>query len=217
MKPVLFDEDMLSNYLKEHTIPNFRGKQILHELYKNQNIARDEMTTLSKALKTQLQEDFTILPLEVETIVEGHETTKIAFKTANGSIMEAVLMYHWQPEKHAKDNKPKLNRITLCISSQVGCAMDCVFCVTGKLGFKKNLTWQEMVGQVLYANNYIKKRFGKKEDGTVRAVRNIVFMGMGEPLLNYDAMKKAIQVFLQQDRFSLSKRHITISTCGIVP
>ncbi len=217
IKPVLFDDEALVSYLKEQKIPAFRGKQILYEIYKNQNIDFEEMTTLSKDLRSQLADDFDTIPLEVEQIVEGPDTTKIAFKTKNGSVMESVLMYHWQPAKHAKDNKPKLNRITLCISSQVGCAMDCIFCVTGKLGFKKNLTWQEMIGQVLYANSYIKQRFGKKEDGTLWSVRNIVFMGMGEPLLNYEKMKKAIQVMLQQDRLSLSKRHVTISTCGIVP
>ncbi len=216
-KPMLFDDEALGLYLKEQKIPAFRGKQILYEVYKNQNIDFDEMTTLSKDLRSQLADDFDVIPLEVEQIVEGPDTTKIAFKTATGSVMESVLMYHWQPAKHAKDNKPKLNRITLCISSQVGCAMDCIFCVTGKLGFKKNLTWQEMVGQVLYANSYIKQRFWKKEDGTLWSVRNVVFMGMGEPLLNYEEMKKTIQVMLQQDRLSLSKRHITISTCGIVP
>ncbi len=217
VKPIVFDEEILYTYLKENNIPSFRGKQILYEIYKNQCIHREEMTTLSKELKKDLHTHFTILPLEVKTIVEGHDTTKIAFKTSNWSIMEAVLMYHWQPAKHAKNNQPKLNRITLCISSQVGCAMDCVFCVTGKLGFKKNLTRGEIIGQILYANNYVKQKFWKKEDGTLWSIRNVVFMGMGEPLLNYENMKKAIKIMLQQDRLSLSKRHITISTCGIIP
>ena len=100
----------------------------------------------------------------------------------------------------------------MCISSQVGCPVNCLFCVTGKLGFTRNLERDEIISQVLYANNYIKKKFGKKDDGTLNAVRNVVFMGMGEPLLNYDNVKHAIQVMLQQDRLSLSKRHITIST-----
>ena len=71
-------------------------------------------------------------------------------------------MYHWQNEKYVKGNQPKLNRITLCISSQVGCAMKCIFCVTGKLGFKKDLTREEIISQILFANAYVKKRFGKK-------------------------------------------------------
>lgn len=95
--------------------------------------------------------------------------------------------------------------------------MNCLFCVTGKMGIIRNLTREEMVSQVLYANNYIKKRFGKKEDGTLHSVRNVVFMGMGEPLLNYDNVKKSVELMLSQQGLSLSRRHITISTCGIIP
>ncbi len=85
------------------------------------------------------------------------------------------------------------------------------------MGIIRNLTREEMVSQVLYANNYIKKRFGKKEDGTLHSVRNVVFMGMGEPLLNYDNVKKSVELMLSQQGLSLSRRHITISTCGIIP
>ena len=95
--------------------------------------------------------------------------------------------------------------------------MNCLFCVTGKLGFTRNLTREEIISQVLYANWYVKQRFGKKEDGTNRGIRNVVFMGMGEPLLNYDEMLKSIEVMLAQDRLSLGRRHITISTSGIIP
>jgi 23S rRNA (adenine2503-C2)-methyltransferase len=109
-------------------------------------------------------------------------------------------MYHWKDEKYLQNNEPKLNRITLCVSSQIGCPVNCLFCVTGKLGLSRNLTWDEIVSQVLIANSYIKEKFGKKPDGTLYAVRNVVFMGMGEPLLNYDAMKKSIEILLQQDR-----------------
>ncbi|MDR3169370.1 MAG: radical SAM protein [Candidatus Peribacteria bacterium] len=98
------------------------------------------------------------------------------------------------------------------MSSQVGCPVNCLFCVTGKLGFTRNLTRDEIISQILYANRYIRQRFGKKDDGTLRAVRNVVFMGMGEPLLNYDHVRSAIQMMLAQDRLSLGKRHVTIST-----
>ena len=140
-------------------------------------------------------------------------------------MIEAVIIYHRQDEKYNKNDdtgKPsagkKLNRITLCISSQVGCPMGCLFCVTGKLGFKRNLTRDEMISQIFYANNYIKNKFGKQDDGTLYGVRNVVFMGMGEPLLNYENVKKAIEIMLRQEAgFSLSRRHITISTAGIIP
>jgi len=91
-------------------------------------------------------------------------------------MIEAVILYHRQSPKYVKNNTPKLNRITLCISSQVGCPMGCLFCVTGKLGFKRNLTRDEMISQVLFANNYVKQKFGKQEDGTLYSVRNVVFM-----------------------------------------
>lgn len=176
------------------------------------------MTTLSKELREDLDKEFSVMTLTVDKMIEGKDTTKIAFKTHDGQIIEAVIMYHRQHEKYNKNNQEKLNRITLCISSQVGCAMNCIFCVTGKLGFKKNLTWDEMISQILFANNYIKQKLGKQEDGNLHCVRNVVFMGMGEPLLNYDNVKKSIEIMLRQEAgFSLSKRHVTISTCGIVP
>jgi len=96
--------------------------------------------------------------------------------------------------------------------------MNCGFCVTGKLGFKRDLTREEIVSQILYANTRIRNKFWKKEDGTLRATRNVVFMGMGEPLLNYQNLKKSIEFMLAQEKWlSLSRRHITISTCWIIP
>ena len=216
-KPALFNEGKLNDWAKEHKLQPFKVKQIFFEMYKNQNIERDAMTTLSKDLKSELQKDFVPLAIELVETVEAEDTTKFAFKTKDWNLIEAILMYHWQNEKYVKGNQPKLNRITLCISSQVGCAMKCIFCVTGKLWFKKDLTREEIISQILFANAYVKKRFGKKEDGTNHAVRNVVFMGMGEPLLNYDNMRKSLEIMLAQDRLSLSRRHITISTCGIIP
>ena len=216
-KPAIFNEGKLTEWAKEHKLQPFKVKQIFFEMYKNQNIERDAMTTLSKDLKSELQKDFVPLAIELVETVEAEDTTKFAFKTKDWNLIEAILMYHWQNEKYVKGNQPKLNRITLCISSQVGCAMKCIFCVTGKLWFKKDLTREEIISQILFANAYVKKRFGKKEDGTNHAVRNVVFMGMGEPLLNYDNMRKSLEIMLAQDRLSLSRRHITISTCGIIP
>ncbi len=217
MKQVLFDDQAIANYAKEKRIQPFKVKQIFYEIYKNQNIEFDDMTTLSKEMRAELAEKFVPISLEVDKIKEDKQTTKIWFKTHDGHLIESVIIYHRQPAKHVKNDKPKINRITLCISSQIGCPVNCLFCVTGKLGFTRNLTRDEIISQVLYANNYIKKKFGKKDDNTLHAVRNVVFMGMGEPLLNYDNMKHSIQVMLQQDRLSLSKRHITISTAGIIP
>ncbi|MDR2416491.1 MAG: radical SAM protein [Candidatus Peribacteria bacterium] len=222
---VLFDTSALQSRAKAHQLPSFKVKQIFFELFKNQHIHWEEMTTLSKDLKADLAETFVPLSLSVVETVSTDTTTKFAFQTHDGHLIEAILMLHRQDEKYAQHakNHPhcvagrKLNRITLCISSQVGCPVNCLFCVTGKLGFTRNLTRDEIISQILYANWWIKKQFGKKEDGSLRAVRNVVFMGMGEPLLNYEQVVKSIEIMLAQDRLSLGRRHITISTAGIVP
>ena len=216
-KPTLFNEWELTKWAKERKLQPFKLKQIFFELYKNQNTERDTLTTLSKDLRNDLKQDFDLLAIEVIDTVEAEDTTKFAFKTRDGHVIEAILMYHRQNEKYVKDNEPKLNRITLCISSQVGCAMNCLFCVTWKLWFKRDLTWEEIISQILYANTYIKKRFWKKEDWTNYGIRNVVFMWMGEPLLNYENLRKSLEIMLQQDRLSLWRRHITISTCWIIP
>ena len=214
---VLFDEWKLNEWAKERRIPQFKVKQIFFELFKNQRIERDEMTTLSNQLKDELKSDFSILSLKCIETVEAETTTKFWFQTEDGHMVESIIMYHWQDEKYIKNWKRKLNRITLCISSQIGCPVNCLFCVTWKLWFTRNLRWDEIISQILYANAYIFKHFGKKEDWTHRWVRNVVFMWMGEPLLNYDEVKKSVEIMLQQDRFSLWRRHVTISTAWIIP
>lgn len=176
------------------------------------------MTTLSKDLREDLDKEFSVVTLKVDKVLEDESTTKIWFQTHDGFMIEAVIIYHRQDEKYNKNDEKKLNRITLCISSQVGCPMGCLFCVTGKLGFKRNLTRDEMVSQIFYANNYIKQKFGKQDDGNLYCVRNVVFMWMGEPLLNYENVKKSIEIMLRQEAgFSLSRRHVTISTSWIIP
>ena len=210
-KEVLFDDEILEQYAKDKKLQPFKLKQIFYELYKNHNIELNDMTTLSKDLREDLSDKFDVINLKVDQILEDKQTSKFSFKTFDGYAIEAVLMYHWS--KHVEW---KLNRITLCLSSQIWCPMWCTFCVTGKMWLTRNLTWQEMISQALYVNKYIKDKFGKKEDGTSWAVRNVVFMWMGEPLLNYDNVKKTIEILLQRDRFSLSRRHVTISTVWVV-
>ncbi len=189
----------------------------MHEVYKNQNINYDDMTTLPKDLRESLKLTFDVLPLQLNSVIESDDTTKFSFKTQDGHIIETVIMYHRKKEQHLKDGKPKLNRLTLCVSSQIWCAVNCIFCVTWKLWFTRDLWHDEIVAQVLYANNYIKEKFNKKEDWTLHSIRNVVFMWMWEPLLNYEEVKKSILIMLEQQRFSLSRRHITISTSWILP
>ncbi|MFA6256134.1 MAG: 23S rRNA (adenine(2503)-C(2))-methyltransferase RlmN [Candidatus Absconditabacterales bacterium] len=231
IKTSILDATKLQSFTKAHKLQPFRVKQIYQEIFKNQNINFADMTTLSKDLREDLDKEFSVVTLKVDKILEDETSTKIGFQTHDGFMIEAVILYHRHKEVEGrkyneKGNIPpstshlprELSRITLCVSSQVGCPMGCLFCVTGKLGFKRNLTRDEMISQIFYANNYIKNKFGKQEDGSLYGVRNVVFMGMGEPLLNYENVKKAIEIMLRQEAgFSLSRRHITISTAGIIP
>lgn len=185
------------------------------------------MTTLSKDLRDNLSKEFEIIPFTLKEMHEGTDTTKFLFSLPDGNVIESVVMFHFHEiiewsEEYKKgfttlvDGK-KLNRLTVCISSQVWCSVGCIFCVTGKLGLMKNLDDTTIFAQVLYVNNYLKTKFGKREDGTWHSIRNVVFMGMGEPLLNYDNVKSSIETMLDRQKLSLSKRHITVSTSGIIP
>lgn len=227
MKASIFDSEKLEERRKELKVQPFRLKQIFHEIFKNSVLDFQEMTALSKELRDSLSEHFTIVPFELQEMQESEDTTKFLFKLPDGNVIESVIMFHYHEiiedsEEYKKgfttlvDGK-KLNRLTLCISSQVGCSVGCIFCVTGKLGLLKNLDVQTIIGQVLYANAYLKKKLGKREDNSRYSIRNIVFMGMGEPLLNYDNVKKTVHYLLDQNGFSLSRRHVTISTSGIIP
>ena len=227
MKASIFDKEKLEERRVQHKLQPFRLKQIFHEIFKNSVIDFQEMTTLSKELRDSLSENFTIVPFELQEMQESEDTTKFLFKLPDGNVIESVIMFHYHEiiedsEEYKQgfttlvDGK-KLNRLTLCISSQVGCSVGCIFCVTGKLGLLKNLDVQTIIGQVLYANAYLKKKLGKKEDNSRYMIRNIVYMGMGEPLLNYDNVKGSVHYLLDQNGFSLSRRHVTISTSGIIP
>lgn len=227
MKSSIFDQEKLEERRKEHKLQPFRIKQIYHEIFKNAVIDFHEMTTLSKELRDSLDAQFSIVPFTLKEQQESPDTTKFLFELPDGNVIESVIMFHYHEiiedsEEYKQgfttlvDGK-KLNRLTLCVSSQVGCSVGCIFCVTGKLGLLKNLDVQTIIGQVLYANNYLKKKLGKREDNTRYAIRNIVFMGMGEPLLNYENVKWAVHYILDQSGFSLSRRHVTISTSGIIP
>ncbi len=223
----IFNEAALEEFRKAQGLQPFRIKQIFHEIFKNSILDFQEMTTLSKDLRDALTKEFTIIPFKLKELQESDDTTKFLFELPDGNVIESVVMYHFHEiiegsEEYKKwfttlvDGK-KLNRLTVCISSQVGCSVGCIFCVTGKLGLMKNLDTETIFGQVLFVNNYLKNKLGKREDGTRHSIRNVVFMGMGEPLLNYEAVKHAIFVMLDRQKLSLSKKHITVSTSGILP
>lgn len=189
----------LTTYLEQQGQPKFRAQQIWQWLYQKHvdNVAA--MTNLPKDLRAKLTETSQVSTLSVVTQLVSSDgyTIKTLFALPDGEEIEAVLMGY--------DD----NRRTLCISTQAGCAMDCPFCATGQMGFRRNLSAGEIMAQVLY---YARQLAEKGE-----RVSNIVFMGMGEPLANYAATWEAVRRLNDPEGFGLGARHMTISTVGVVP
>ncbi|GAB3342146.1 23S rRNA (adenine(2503)-C(2))-methyltransferase RlmN [Chromohalobacter beijerinckii] len=180
----------------------FRAAQVMKWIHHEGCDDFESMTNLSKALRTRLEELAEIRGPRV--VYEGASqdgTRKWVLEVEDGSYVETVLI----PAEGGK-------RRTLCVSSQVGCSLDCSFCSTGKQGFQRNLTSAEVIGQVWVASN----SFGARRD-TNRPVTNVVMMGMGEPLMNYNAVVPAMKLMLDDNGYGLSKRRVTLSTSGVVP
>jgi 23S rRNA (adenine2503-C2)-methyltransferase len=199
MRFSIHDEQNVKKLFSEHKIPAFRYAQIENAIYKNFISDFSHIQTIPKDLRDILKENcfYQSLKLDHAATSSNGQTTKFLFQTEDGLLIESVIMRHLS------------GRNTLCISCQAGCPMACTFCATGKLGLQKNLGVHEIVEQVMYAAKFLDSEGSK--------LRNIVFMGMGEPMLNYDAMKEAIHIFTHQKKFDLSNRRVTVSTCGIVP
>jgi 23S rRNA m2A2503 methyltransferase len=178
--------------------PAFRAKQIWQAIYVDLISDPAEITTLSKTLRQKLAESFCFSSLTPSRKLASsdQQTIKTLFTLPDARAIEAVLMYYDE-------------RQTLCISTQAGCAMDCVFCATGQMGFKRNLTSGEIVEQVLYYARLL------KQEGKV--VTNIVVMGMGEPFMNYEATLAAVDRLNDPSGFNLGARRFTISTSGLIP
>ncbi|MBP7005580.1 23S rRNA (adenine(2503)-C(2))-methyltransferase RlmN [Patescibacteria group bacterium] len=179
--------------------PAFRLAQIKRAFYVEYRESWEDVSVLSKPLRATLAEAVPWNALELVRKQEGDEgeTVKALFACADGQKIEAVLMCHED------------ERNTVCISSQVGCAMGCTFCATGTMGWIRNLTRDEIVEQVIY----FARMLAEKED----RVTNVVFMGMGEPFNNYEEVMAAVRMLNDPTLFGLGARHISISTCGIVP
>ncbi|MCK9272830.1 23S rRNA (adenine(2503)-C(2))-methyltransferase RlmN [Candidatus Gracilibacteria bacterium] len=194
----IHDEIQLKTLLTEAGEKSFRYAQIENAIYKNFITNYDDISTISNKSKELLRENcfFTSLLVESQVTSDSGQTTKILFKTTDGLFIEAVIMRHLS------------GRNTLCVSSQAGCPMGCSFCATGKLGLQRNLEFYEIVDQIMEAV-LILHREGKN-------LRNIVYMGMGEPFLNYPNVKKSIEIACKQTKFDFSSRRVTISTCGII-
>ena len=186
----------------------FRATQVMKWIYQFGVIDFGEMTNLSKKLQEKLNQVACVTPPKVKFKQFSDDgTRKWVFEVAGGSLVETVLI-------PADDNK-QFGRKTLCISSQVGCALDCSFCSTGKQGFERDLTASEIIGQLWVANqSYMQDvAIDKREN----RVTNVVMMGMGEPLLNYEPVVASMSLMLDDHGFGLSKRRVTLSTSGIVP
>jgi 23S rRNA (adenine2503-C2)-methyltransferase len=178
----------------------FRARQLMSWMYRYGVADFESMTNISKALRARLVEIAEIRPPEIHSLHRAaDDTRKWMLSMDGGQAIETVFI-------------PEPARGTLCISSQVGCAMDCAFCATGKQGFNRNLSAADIVGQVWLAN----RELGYQPDGD-RIVTNVVFMGMGEPLANYRNLVPALQVLIDDVGFNISRRRVTVSTSGLVP
>jgi 23S rRNA (adenine2503-C2)-methyltransferase len=189
----------IEDYFAAHNEKQYRAGQLCNWLYERNVASFTEMTNFSKLLRAQLADTFELsaLSLEDRQISKVDGTEKYLFRTHDNHYIEAVLI---KREKH-DDGK-----LTICLSTQVGCAMGCVFCQTAKIGFIRNLETGEIIDQVCH----IRRISGLKNN-------NIVFMGMGEPFMNYEKMIKAAHIMNYSFGFHLSVRKITISTCGVLP
>lgn len=190
-------KEELENYFESIGDKKFRAVQILEWLYRKKVTSFDEMTNLSKLAIQTLKDNFIIEGLNLKTkFVSNDGTIKFLFELYDGNLIETVLM------RHNYGN-------SVCVTSQVGCNMGCSFCASGELGKVRNLTLAEMALQVLYVDNYLNVENQR--------VSNIVVMGIGEPFDNYETLLKFLTVVNYPKGLEIGARHITVSTCGIVP
>ncbi|MES2776636.1 MAG: 23S rRNA (adenine(2503)-C(2))-methyltransferase RlmN [Bacteroidota bacterium] len=188
--------DEIKEYFETIGEKKFRMRQTWEWLWQKHAHSFEEMSNLSKELRARLEQDFTLPALTLNTTQTSDDgTIKSRFKTIDGHYIEGVLI-------------PTEKRQTVCVSSQVGCSLSCKFCATGTMDRKRNLDFDEIVDQVSMVNGQSEKMYGKK-------LTNIVFMGMGEPLLNYKNVLKAVERISSTDGLGMSPSRITVSTAGI--
>jgi 23S rRNA (adenine2503-C2)-methyltransferase len=193
------DNNLLEEKLKFFGEPRFRLKQILKAVYQDGILDFGEMTVLSKNLRENLKKEIEILPYSTEKVLvsKDKKTIKALLKTKDGNFVETVLL------------SPRDESWSVCVSSQIGCPLNCVFCATGAGGFKRNLTAEEIEGQVLFWRNYLKKI----QDS---AISNIVYMGMGEPFLNLENVIQSLKNLTNPELFGFGSRSISVSTAGVM-
>jgi 23S rRNA (adenine2503-C2)-methyltransferase len=188
--------DEIKSFLESHGEKGFRAKQIWEWLWQKSVTDFESMTNLSKNTRQLLEEHFSFMPVSIDSFqVSKDRTIKDAFKLSDGNIVEGVLI-------------PTDSRMTACISSQVGCSLTCKFCATGKLARIRNLEAEEIYDQVVLIRDQAKQHYDQ-------SLTNIVYMGMGEPLLNYKNMMTSIDRITSPDGLGMSPQRITVSTAGI--
>lgn len=188
--------DEIKGFLKKNGEKDFRAKQIFEWLWKKPVSSFEEMTNISKELRKLLQDNFIIQSVSVEEIqISKDKTIKVAFRLFDGMLIEGVLI-------------PAENRATACISSQVGCNLGCEFCATAKIGLRRNLSVGEIYHQVVAIMKLAEEKYKL-------SLTNIVLMGMGEPLLNYDNVLKAMDWVSSDKGLGMSPQRITLSTVGL--
>ncbi|WP_019589435.1 MULTISPECIES: bifunctional tRNA (adenosine(37)-C2)-methyltransferase TrmG/ribosomal RNA large subunit methyltransferase RlmN [unclassified Thioalkalivibrio] len=195
-----YSRDQLTELFGEWGEPRFRATQVAKWIHQGGVTEFDAMTNVSRKLRERLAREAEIRPPEValeKTSDDG--TVKWVLRLPDGNAIETVYI-------------PDSGRGTLCVSSQVGCALDCTFCSTAQQGFNRNLTSAEIIGQVWLAMQRL-----PAPEGRPRAVTNVVMMGMGEPLANFDAVVPALQLMTDDNAYGLSRRRVTVSTSGLVP
>ena len=196
-----FDLDGLTAFCEQLGEKRFRATQLFRWIHQKGATDFDQMSDLAKSLRSKLKGVATLQDLPViSEHVSSDGTIKWLFDVGAGNAVESVYI-------------PESDRGTLCVSSQAGCAVGCRFCSTGHQGFSRNLTTGEIVAQLWHAEHALRKRLGTTE----RVISNVVMMGMGEPLQNYNALVPALKVMLDDHGYGLSRRRVTVSTSGVVP
>lgn len=195
-----FDAQQLTAWFAEHGEKPFRVRQVLRWIYQAGESDFDAMSNLAVSLREKLKQIACVqVPKVTREELSDDGTRKWLFDMGAGNAVETVFI-------------PEEGRGTLCISTQAGCALDCAFCSTGKQGFNRNLTTAEIIGQLWWANHQL----GKDVENNWQ-ISNVVLMGMGEPLLNFDHTVSALRLMLDDHAYGLSRRRVTVSTSGIVP
>ena len=195
MNLINLSQQELESFIAEIGEKPFRAKQIFQWLWQKYATSFDEMTNLSKDLRSALEKHATLVPPEIDTVSESEDgTIKFLLKLHDGKLVETVLI-------------PAEDRYTQCLSTQVGCAMACTFCNTGQMGFERNMTAGEIAAQTVLAKKFLAER-------GLKGPSNLVFMGMGEPLMNLENLIGALKIFTHPHGLLISKRKMTVSTVG---